>query len=209
MLDLFFCFFPVLMFLIVVAVLAGVFYIGPLCLPEWFVWEKSLDHAILPFRYIYAKGLFSIVCLLGTWIYHHRKQIQKRRIFKVPQAGEKGRLRLPNQKKVSDRFGTSVLLCVLVLVIIVAGYSRAFGGVKMVSIDRDIVNMRSGPAISYKALWQFGRGYPLKVIGSRKECYKVQDFEGNSGLIYKPLVSRTSHVVVKKKLINIRFRPGI
>lgn len=51
-------------------------------------------------------------------------------MFKVPQVGEKGRLRLPNQKEMSDRFGMSVLLCVLVLVCIVAGYSRAFGGVK-------------------------------------------------------------------------------
>ncbi len=196
------------MSLIAVAFLTGALYIGPLCLPEWFVWEKSLASAILPFTYVYAKGLFSIACLFGASIYHHKKQIQKRRIFKVPQVGEKGRLRLPNQRETSDRFGMSVLLCVLVLVFIVAGYSRAFGGVKMVAIDRDIVNVRSGPAISYKTLWQFGKGYPLKVVGSRKEWYKVQDFEGDSGWVYKPLVSRTPHVVVKNKLVNIRSRPG-
>ncbi len=118
------------MFFIVAAVLIGVLYIGPLCLPGWFVWERSLASAILPFTYVYAKGLFSIACLLCACIYRHRKKIQKRRMFKVPQVGEKGRLRLPNQKEMSDRFGMSVLLCVLVLVCIVAGYSRAFGGVK-------------------------------------------------------------------------------
>ncbi|AGF77601.1 hypothetical protein UWK_01029 [Desulfocapsa sulfexigens DSM 10523] len=39
----------------------------------------------------------------------------------------------------------------------------------MIPIDRDIVNVRSGSAISYKALWQFGKGFPLQA--GNPTCY--------------------------------------
>ena len=68
--------------------------------------------------------------------------------------------------------------------------------------------MRTGPGTRYKVLWVVGKGCPLKVIGSRKNRYKVLDFEGDTGWIYKPLTSRTPHVVVKKKTVNIRSMPG-
>ncbi|PLX47176.1 MAG: peptide-binding protein [Desulfobulbaceae bacterium] len=78
----------------------------------------------------------------------------------------------------------------------------------MVSVDADMINLRSGPGTNYKILWELGRGYPLKVIGSKGNWYRVTDFEDDKGWVYKKLVSRTPHLVVKKKAINIRSGPS-
>jgi len=79
---------------------------------------------------------------------------------------------------------------------------------KMVSIASEFVNMRSGPSQKNSVLWELGKGYPLKVIGSQGGWYKVVDYENDTGWIFKKLVNRTPHLVVKKKIINIRSGPG-
>ena len=79
---------------------------------------------------------------------------------------------------------------------------------KMVSVDADMINLRSGPGAKYKVLWELGRGYPLKVIGSMGSWYRVIDFENDKGWVYKKLVSRTAHLVVKKRAINLRSGPS-
>ncbi|MEJ2033706.1 MAG: SH3 domain-containing protein [Deltaproteobacteria bacterium] len=79
---------------------------------------------------------------------------------------------------------------------------------RMVSVNRGIVNMRSGPGTGYSVLWELGRGFPLKVIGSKGAWVKVIDFENDSGWIYRRLLGRAPHLVVKKRRINIRSGPG-
>ncbi len=79
---------------------------------------------------------------------------------------------------------------------------------KMVSVDADMINLRSGPGSKYKVLWELGRGYPLKVIGSKGSWYRVIDFENDKGWVYKKLVGRTPHLVVKKRAINLRSGPS-
>lgn len=79
---------------------------------------------------------------------------------------------------------------------------------KMVSVDADMINLRSGPGAKYKVLWELGRGYPLKVIGSKGSWYRVVDFENDIGWVYKKLVGRTAHLVVKKRAINLRSGPS-
>lgn len=79
---------------------------------------------------------------------------------------------------------------------------------KMVSINRSKVNLRSGPSTGYRVKWVLGEGFPLKVIGSKGTWYKVQDFENDVGWVYKELTSGKAHLVVKKKIINIRSGPG-
>ncbi len=79
---------------------------------------------------------------------------------------------------------------------------------KMVSVDADMINLRSGPGAKYKVLWELGRGYPLKVIGSKGSWYRVIDFENDKGWVYKKLVSRKAHLVVKKRAINLRSGPS-
>jgi SH3-like domain-containing protein len=79
---------------------------------------------------------------------------------------------------------------------------------KMVSIKEEDVNIRSGPSTRYRVKWQVGKGFPLKVIGSRGKWYKVRDFEKDEGWVYAPLTSRQAHLVVKKPVINLRSGPG-
>ena len=92
----------------------------------------------------------------------------------------------------------------IALVLIAASLASA----KMVSITRPKVNMRSGPGTNYAILWELGKGFPLKVVGSNGDWLKVIDFESDVGWIYGKLTGRVPHLIVKKKRINIRSGPG-
>jgi len=80
---------------------------------------------------------------------------------------------------------------------------------RMVSISKNDVNMRSGPGTNYRVKWVLGQGYPLHVVATRGKWLKVRDFENTTGWVYKPLVNRRPHMVVKKKLVNVRSRPSL
>ncbi|MDD3815048.1 MAG: SH3 domain-containing protein [Desulfocapsaceae bacterium] len=81
-------------------------------------------------------------------------------------------------------------------------------GAKMVSINREGVNIRSGPSTRSQVKWKVDKGFPLKVIGRKGKWYKVRDFENDEGWVYAPLTIRKAHLVVKKPVINIRRGPG-
>jgi len=86
-------------------------------------------------------------------------------------------------------------------------------GITMVSVTGEKVNLRKGPSTQYPIIWELGKGFPLRVIGSQGNWYKVSDFESDTGWIYKNLVSRKPHLIVKvnknsKARINIRSGPG-
>ena len=80
--------------------------------------------------------------------------------------------------------------------------------VTLVSVDGESVNLRSGPGSNYSVLWELGRGFPLKVLGTKGEWLKVEDFEGDSGWVYKKLTSKKAHLIVKKKRVNVRSGAG-
>ena len=84
---------------------------------------------------------------------------------------------------------------------------------QMLSVDGENVNLRSGPGTKYQVKWEYGKGFPLKVISKKGDWVKVSDFENDSGWIYKPLLSKKGHMIVKafkdkNKRINIRSGPG-
>jgi len=86
-------------------------------------------------------------------------------------------------------------------------------GFTMVSVDGENVNLRKGPSEQYPVIWELGKGFPLKIIGSKGQWLKVADFENDVGWIYRELVSRKPHLIVKanrksKARINIRSGPG-
>ncbi len=86
-------------------------------------------------------------------------------------------------------------------------------GMTMVSVSGEKVNLRKGPSTSDPIIWELGKGFPLKVVGSKGSWYKVSDFENDVGWIYKNLVSKKPHLIVKvnknsKDQINIRSGPG-
>ncbi len=84
---------------------------------------------------------------------------------------------------------------------------------KMGSIGGEKVQLRTGPGTNYQAKWEYGKGYPLKILTTKGKWYKVKDFENDTGWVYKNLVNRTPHMIVKvnkgkNKKINIRSGPG-
>ncbi|HIJ78430.1 MAG: SH3 domain-containing protein [Desulfobulbaceae bacterium] len=79
---------------------------------------------------------------------------------------------------------------------------------EMVSVTLPKVNMRSGPGEKYPILWELGKGFPLKVEERKGNWLKVSDFENDVGWIYKKLVAKKAHLIVKKERINIRSGPG-
>jgi len=79
---------------------------------------------------------------------------------------------------------------------------------EFVSVVKDGVNMRSGPATSNEILYQLPAGYPLKVLARKGKWLKVSDFENDKGWIYGTLVNKTPHVIVKVKECNVRSGPG-
>jgi SH3-like domain-containing protein len=86
-------------------------------------------------------------------------------------------------------------------------------GITMVSVAGEKVNLRKGPSTQYPIIWELGKGFPLKVIGSQGNWIKVADFENDVGWIYKNLVSKKPHLIVQtnknsRARINIRSGPG-
>lgn len=100
---------------------------------------------------------------------------------------------------------TRLLLLTVLVVFLTSSIAQAL---QLVSVSRSRVNMRTGPGKNYAVLWELGLGYPLRVLGSKGNWLKVADFEGDTGWIYKKLVSKKPHLIVKKKQINIRKNPG-
>jgi SH3-like domain-containing protein len=108
--------------------------------------------------------------------------------------------------------GRTVWLLLLLLMVTWSLGSQA-AAITMVSVAGEKVNLRKGPSTQYPVIWELGQGFPLQVIGSKGNWLKVSDFEKDVGWIYKELVSRKPHLIVKvnknsKARINIRSGPG-
>lgn len=93
----------------------------------------------------------------------------------------------------------------LFFIVLTAANAQA---ISMVSVDGDSVNMRSGPGENYSVLWELGKGFPLKILGTKGAWTKVEDFEGDTGWVYSKLINREAHLIVKKKRINVRSGPS-
>ena len=78
---------------------------------------------------------------------------------------------------------------------------------EMVSVNRPEINMRGGAGKQHEALWALNRGYPLEVTARKGGWLKVRDFENDTGWVYRPLVGRAPHHVVKARVANIRSGP--
>ena len=81
------------------------------------------------------------------------------------------------------------------------------GAADFLSVARDGVNLRSGPATTSEVLYQLPAGYPLQVLGQEGQWYKVSDYEGDKGYIQTSVVNKTPHVIVKAKECNVRSGP--
>lgn len=96
------------------------------------------------------------------------------------------------------------LLTALTLVACAAGAHAR----EMVSVAKPEINMRSGAGTQHSTQWSLGLGFPLEVTGRSGQWLKVRDFENDTGWVYRPLVSKTPHHIVKSRTANIRSAPG-
>lgn len=84
---------------------------------------------------------------------------------------------------------------------------------EMLSVKGDKVNIRSGPGKKYRVRWEYGDGFPLRILKKKGKWLQVKDFEGDSGWVYKNLLVDKPRMIVKanrnqNKSINIRKEPG-
>jgi SH3-like domain-containing protein len=100
--------------------------------------------------------------------------------------------------------GSRVLLAALPIFL----FAQAASAIEMVSVDRDVVNLRSGASTSAPVLFELGKGYPLEVTSRKGQWLKVRDFENDKGWIYRPMVGKKAHLVVKANVANVRSAPS-
>ena len=88
------------------------------------------------------------------------------------------------------------ILISLLLFLVISGIATS-ALAAMVSVVGDNVNLRSGPGTKYSVKWKYGSGFPLRVLKEQGAWVQVEDFEGDSGWLYKKLTSKTVHMIVK------------
>ena len=79
---------------------------------------------------------------------------------------------------------------------------------EFVSIAGKQVNVRTGPSTKTDIAWELAEGYPMQVTKKQGNWFKVKDFEGELGWVYKPLTQKKAHHIVKAPTANMRSGPG-
>ncbi|RJX34661.1 MAG: peptide-binding protein [Desulfurivibrio sp.] len=103
------------------------------------------------------------------------------------------------QKRLTACLGVSLLTFAFSASAVAADYA---------SVSKDGVNIRSGPDNNAEVYWEVFKDFPLKVLQRKNDWAKVEDFEGDTGWIYAPLLNNKKTVIIKVKKANIRVGPG-
>ncbi len=109
---------------------------------------------------------------------------------------------LPNNLLHFPRLGLFILAAALLLMLPVTASAE------YVSVQRDKVNIRSGPGTDHEIVWEVFRGYPLRITQRQGNWARVVDFEDDPGWIYTPLVGADKRVIVRVDVANMRKGPG-
>ena len=80
--------------------------------------------------------------------------------------------------------------------------------VEYVTAIKDGINVRSQPSTKGEVFWEVFKDFPLKVLERKGDWVKAEDFEGDTGWIYGPLLTKKKKVIVKVKKANLRVGPG-
>lgn len=82
---------------------------------------------------------------------------------------------------------------------------------EILSVKGDNVNLRAEPNTSSNVKWEYGKGFPLKIVQKKGDWLKVSDFEKDTGWIHRSMLTKTPHVIVnvnKNSTRNINIRSG-
>lgn len=111
-----------------------------------------------------------------------------------------------------------ILISILSTALIAAGIlvTFAMAHANSVSVEADVVNVRSGPGLAYDVTSQVRKNDVLQVIGEENKWYKVRLEDGNSGWVASWLVKNTSvsaasnsiAVVSSEGGLNVREKPS-
>ena len=99
-------------------------------------------------------------------------------------------------------------LRVLLVTLFVFSFAHVASAQNMVSVDRNTVNLRASASTNATILFELGKGYPLEVTRRQGRWLQVRDFENDKGWIYRPLVGKKAHLVVKANIANVRSAPS-
>lgn len=102
----------------------------------------------------------------------------------------------------------SPLRCILSALLLCLFLSSTSLAAEYVTVIKDGVNVRSEPSTTGKITWEVFKHFPLKVIERKGDWVKTEDFEGDTGWIYAPLLTDKKKIIVKVKKANLRVGPG-
>jgi SH3-like domain-containing protein len=91
-----------------------------------------------------------------------------------------------------------IFLFTLLVLVLCVGTASA----KRLSVAFDKANVRSGPGKNHEILWSAGKYYPVDIIKKSGNWYRIRDFEGDTGWIYRRLLKKIPAIV------NVREGPG-
>jgi uncharacterized protein YgiM (DUF1202 family) len=79
----------------------------------------------------------------------------------------------------------------------------------MQSISKDLVNVRSKPALNSEVVFQASLGYPVQIEKQKSNWVYCTDYKSQTGWVYKPLLSKTQTAVILVEEANIRKGPSL
>ncbi len=106
----------------------------------------------------------------------------------------------------SARHRLGLQLTVLLFSLFFAALSAS--AAEYVCINKDGVNIRSGPSTTSEILWEVFKDFPLEVLQRKGQWVQTVDFEGDKGWIYGPLLDKRKMVIVKANAANLRIGAG-
>jgi SH3-like domain-containing protein len=97
---------------------------------------------------------------------------------------------------------------VTLVALLILSFPAAAVAADYVSVKKDGVNIRSGPGTDHNVVWQVFESFPLKILKRDGKWVSVEDYQGDKGWIYSPLVSSKKTVIVNVEMGNMRSGPS-
>ena len=109
------------------------------------------------------------------------------------------------QKRFSIRSLSTILLVGLLFTFMLLGSALA---AERMSVKVGLANVRSAPDKKAEIAWQVTKYHPFQIVKKKGSWYQCKDYEGDSGWVYKSLLSSTATVITIKENCNVRSGPG-
>ncbi|MBM9519611.1 SH3 domain-containing protein [Desulforhopalus vacuolatus] len=100
-------------------------------------------------------------------------------------------------------------LCTIAVVVILALVSSPAFAAQYISVKVDNANVRTGPSTRDSVCMELFKGYPLKILQTQGNWFKVSDFENDTGWIHKGITMPQNSIIVNaEESMNMRSQPS-